>query len=148
ISVDCPSLVEKSTTVIDKLRPSLLADIWRHLGGVKPSECFGPGPGCVTVIFHDGRTFLLRVGPDPLPFPRFGTLFKLFRMFKSGIGKGVLNNLNILNSARHLVAGALQLGKSSAPTVHGRVSARRGDTSQSPRGRPRPSTGGRRIQPP
>src|SRR5262249_48109642 len=62
-SVDCPSLVEKSATVIDELRPSLVGDVWRHPGAVQPGQCFGPGPQCATVVLCDGRTFFLGIAP-------------------------------------------------------------------------------------
>src|SRR5262249_25504485 len=99
-----------------------------------------------TVIFHDGRTFLLRVGPnDSLrPFDITLASFDLFNLFKSRRPRGVLN---ILNIGRSLQAAVLQLSQSSAPAVHLGDSVRRGDTSQSRRGRPCRLTPGCRTQP-
>ena len=80
LSVGCPSLVEKSATVINELRPSLLGHVCRHPGGVKSGHCFGPRPPCATIMFHDGRTFLLRIGPNSILV--LGLNFRCFRWFR------------------------------------------------------------------
>src|SRR6516162_6705488 len=80
LGVGCPSLVEKSATVIDELRPSLRGDVRRHPAGVKPGHCFGPRPPHTTIMFHDGRTFLLRIGPNSILV--LGLNFRYFRWFR------------------------------------------------------------------
>src|SRR5262249_1870951 len=85
ISVGCPSLVEKSATIIDELRPSLLADVWRHPSGVQPGQCLGPRSRYAAIVLCDCGALFLRIRPNT--FFVLGTSFRCFRWFRCPPGR-------------------------------------------------------------
>src|SRR5262245_53734273 len=125
VCLNMPASIDESRTSIDESDPVFGRHAGRWRGRIEPRQCLGPCAGHTGAVFDDGGTFFLGVGPNIGRYRRYVLgLFKLFKMFKRRGGTDVLN---VLNGAWRLGASTLQLSKSSAPAIHRRASARRGD---------------------
>jgi hypothetical protein len=93
-----PSTVEKTATVVNEAQPAPRRHVARWFVWVEPRQRLSPGARRTAVIFDDGGAFFLGVSPGIVLCYRLRPLFKLFKMFRSRIGRRVLNILNVLKN--------------------------------------------------